>query len=508
MFPEDHSSRYYIKRLLICETIPYHEQYFRPYQVSATADVINDIQNNIMMSSETNIPTSAIATFSSQIVMPSAAPSVIAPIVNGWSEKRFRFLMEVVWENSFATTSEIISGYTDHLGYIDQNGRAFLDPHMDFYINSLIPINIVSQEGRYGRSFNYHIESANNPISTFGMGDQSGQIFNMSPMNVASNMMTKTWDNHDAIWDGATSVRQYPSLSNISNANSLRYTGKMLNTFREVGLDSSVGYGGIATRDAFGEVRGRVHEHSFTNDKFIALLGSYTGDPNRTHFTWQELQSIDPNVVLDEVTKVLKRNQMNSNIDVMGMNHVAGANYETIMAVNISNILPSLMLDYGITSLSFSSTNSNIGGQTTTLIESAQSFSTAMDLTPYLPAITSRINQELIPVVSMQNQQVYTLSVACELMGSTMVQISFNGGPMVPYIIPTFASSVFLPTLTTDYSDLDKLSRGMSGIWDVVNDALDMKFGSKSTSFNHINATPNSVYDPGSASSIVNSLYQ
>ena len=89
-----------------------------------------------------------------------------------------------------------------------------------------------------------------------------------------------------------------------------------------------------------------------------------------------------------------------------------------------------------------------------------------------------------------------------------MVQISFNGGPMVPYIIPTFASSVFLPTLTTDYSDLDKLSRGMSGIWDVVNDALDMKFGSKSTSFNHISTTPNSVYDPGSASSIVNSLYQ
>ncbi|MFO5842455.1 hypothetical protein ACLBPJ_29295, partial [Klebsiella pneumoniae] len=79
------------------------------------------------------------------VIAPRAQTQGEVPIVNGWGERRFRFMMKV-WENNRffgnTRTCRILFGCSDHCSISPLSNS--LDPNMRIYFNS-VTVNVAPQ---------------------------------------------------------------------------------------------------------------------------------------------------------------------------------------------------------------------------------------------------------------------------------------------------------------------------------------------------------------------------
>ena len=135
------------------------------------------------------------------------------------------------------------------------------------------------------------------------------------------------------------------------------------------------------------------------------------------------------------------------------------------------------MMDYAITELAFDATNELTGlnvrrDESEVVIKGIKSFSESLDMGPYLHQIENKIKAELVPIISNNHASRFVAKIDCRLMGDTTIWINLNGAGNTPYVIPTFASSTYMSTLTPNYQDIKNLSNGLNVIMGQMDYAL------------------------------------
>lgn len=478
-------SRIYISRLLICEVLGHHNQYLRPYQAHVDRESLNHMKN--YLDNPGNVTPIGLSSLPTPFITPSATPGAKVDIINGWNEKRFRFMMEVVFDNDFQKRSEIICGFTDYPGISHGN---HLDPNMVFYINSIVPMrhNIVSYaHGNMEMSIPY---SPAQMISKENYSNLSGNMYNMTPVSLINRLTTDAWQFSGEVHDLSSDV-SYPSLSLRNYTNPGRYASKILNSFKDYGVNTNMGVERDSEANVLSTIRGELLESSPSTNQntFINLIRNITQNGLGTAFTFGDLMRIDSRVTQDDVTKVFLKQPT---INAFDTEHLAGARIETQTAITISNVLPTIMMDYGIVSLSFTSTNNTIGVQRITTITNIHTMSGSQnDLSPYIQTIVNRIDQEIMSAISQQNMINYDIEVQCDLIGDTILFVTMGGSNIkYPYVVPTFADSLFSPVLTSNVQDLDTLAQGVRTVAGLMVDALPER-----TYHNHTH-NPTPLYAP------------
>lgn len=479
-----------VVKFLITETGTYNPMFRRAYRTEMEASTLNAIQEKV--SNSNHITPQMLGGLADRFVMPSAAPELDGTgrsrqilIPQGWGEQRLRFLLEV--ETSFGTggtITEIVQGYTDHLG-VSYSG--VINPQMEFHVNSVLKIRKQVENTPFGaKSFFNVVDSAHVLVD-----NQSQQLYNpditerMRPEDIFSAMSRRTYNNIGSFIDERTVHGAVPVLSNRKNGIPTNYLSEIMEGYQNALIDPSDSSGNPA--EHYSKARAFAASPSIQVDAFIKAISNIRQVPAASVFSFADLVKLDPNTQRN--TKYAKAGtptiNVQSNISMgtaqpWDVPHQAGMtetwenpNQATHAAVVLSNSVPALLMELALTGIHFQSTNRNLGtvmmqgGQITTTVGNWESFSD-FDMTNHLRTFVARFEREVMPGLTFCNQMDYWLEMRADLLGETWIKISIGGSPMVVFAQPSFADALAVPVLTNNRQAVSGVVEDFSMFLDTV----------------------------------------
>ncbi len=455
------------------ETGTYNPQFLRPYVTSFDGPTVDNVTERIVSAGAGRIDPSVLSGITSSFITPSPTPEAIIPIVNGWNEKRIRFLMEV--EAQFQTggsCKSYIQGYTDFPG-ITANQSIAQD--MNFYINSIVTTKITNEFTPSGLkrmetvADNSHLLSSNswNGVS------QPGQQKLMRPQDVFCNMQTSHLPNiydsdQNSVLDGRTILRTEAVKSSRTNGLAANYATKIIDGYV---VGAAVSDYGQNEMNILNRSKQEVAELRAGEDPFLSALASVTNYGISNHFKYSDVAKIDPNV--DNVTNytMMGSTQLSSIHSVGQTANWHGSDITTVSATVLSQSVPALMMELMLSRLVFKSTNHDIQGRINTAIIDARSFAN-IELSQLLNVFKSRLLTEILNNITSSNHISYMLEMRVDLLGETWIELSIDNNPPVVYVTPSFCDSLFVPVVTSNVSTIQNLTNDFSNLVSNVKECL------------------------------------
>ena len=453
-----------IKKLYLVETGGYKDQFIRSFEINATHEHLNKIEEVVYQKQQMN------STVVSPVDISMAAPDLMLPsqyvigkvdLPYGWQEKRFRFLLEVVEPGAMGSERvTIIQGYTEYPGANINTGS--IDERMKFYANSVIELvrtldpNTGVLTATVIRHYNIvHLPTGNVEIhdvtqqhNTMPYGMPQPTLMALRPEDMISavtSMYSMDLSAGEIVPSGIlikpVDANKNLSIPTMHIANTL--TGVMkANKMAQITYDKM---------DILGTNLSLVKTNGRDKNNFWKLISSLYGYAEVNTFTFGDLKQIDANV--DNVTSVFasQPGAMLNNPVVQQFGTDSEEFYkptiEARMAVLVSEAITSLMANNLLSKVTL--TFSNQTGEPIASILKARTMIDGINVANYGEKLRIEFENFVGPVITMGNEVIVNLLVDSDITGDTVVAISYNNNPEVVFRIPTFADSTFNPLIET-----------------------------------------------------------
>lgn len=461
---------------------PVLRTYETHYDDAIVKQYLNDTSNG------TQIVPNAFNNIGSAILKPSAAPTGIIAIENGWVERRLTFVIEIEVADHFTNDSKsiVFTGYTDHTD-ISPISKQF-DPNMRLYFNTSTIISTMVQRMGNGA---IHRRRA--------MMDSSHLLNTTTMKSIQSNQGDPY--NENTLWY-ATPRNVINEMNNINNTSSSHFSDQIMD-FRSrsnpMDVHRSKRENAVPTMYLSKILRGVTDNlssmsHGIAEDENLALMNASmsvseeqnASDPvlmeilmnsdylTRGFITWSQLCHMVPN--LDSTTlfttRASKVIQTNVPDAVAGnFNHWQGVSHETLIANNIAQLVPAMMTSCMIGTVSFAFTNDNITLTPTMSITSGLTMVEGVPFTQVSSQFETRFLSEIAPLITDQGRTLLSMIVQCSLGTETFVSISRNGEAEIPFCAPTFCDSLYTPILSPTEQGLTNIAADLQNIANSVNNA-------------------------------------
>jgi hypothetical protein len=480
-----------IDYLNLIKVAGYQDQFLRPNVTTMTGTAAAEI-GNMIRDFNGKIPGSVIAKTTANFILPSSRPETlsfadnVAPnavsIPFGWNEDRFVFMMQIRTTSGNIETTELVTGYTDRFDvahtnqYVHNTEDVIVAPDTVFYINSVSTIGT-----RYLN--NIAIPVIKDSFSVFGGGlgtatYNSQNALKMTPMNLIQSGKINTIDGITDIPDnsGVTTIRSdyksvsnYPTLSYRKFNSPTALTSKIIESYADQ-AKLFANSGSYSSDDVYNQARGACADPSITQTKILTSISTMGGSSSTFDYKW--LQSIDPDI--DNKTDVFDSGYHTTEYSAPW----DAPTLETQMALVASNMVTTLMLNYSLRVLEFSSTNMmvNHGGfgasSDSAMISNISGFVENINFNNIIGSLENIIGEELGMVLSQGGEIGYAIHVSAEMNADINITISFEGRPEEIYIFPSFADSALSPMITTNTKTYRNNSRDIGAVMDLVEDTV------------------------------------
>lgn len=460
-----------ITKLVLAESQGYKDQWVRPYEVNATFEDLNKVENSIMKSMElgnTKVAGSVLSSLNPNILTPSAMVGGIADIVNGWGEKRFKFtlIIEFAYAGSNSSIINYVQGYTNYLG-ISLQGT--LDPEMVFYTNS---VNVLRRtfDANTGQTTVVPIETLN-----IAKDDNAGQsVLNTNKLARPDDLLAGI----SRLKDTENDYMVISDIGSLKDANVVDKTTLLPTTHIAKTLESAIN--NRLTSSAFSEATNIMDSMTadlispaIENIDFFKLLTVLKGFSTTT-FTTNDLKFIDP--TLDGSNRIATFTGLgNGRVDlppVLQSSESAetfNADWETRMAVIIHEGVSAIMGESLLNDVSFTITNES-GAIAYSPLSEFKSYIEGLNLIAQFEKFMTLFISRVWPTISNNNMSLVKLLVAVQTEADTVINISLDNRPAVNYVLPTFANSKTLPIIM-DNSKLDIMIEDYGSIVDTALEA-------------------------------------
>lgn len=451
-----------VKRILFRESGEYNDMAIRPYIANFDSQRVNEF-SHATEHGKLLLPKN-LAGLSIGMLQPAAESQGVAPIAEGWGQKRFMFMMEVEIHNTDRqVNSMVISGYTDHVGASNLMGsKVNLDENMRLYFNSKFHVRQILEYGSRGNQWGGRVSDSFQIVTRSKMGD----------LAASGSNGTMTMRPEDVIMRGNTSEdfrafagekgyndtrggfdRSAMKLSRRNNTQSASYLSLTLSALRDSVEDDYLEDNPAARLNG---ARAQVKEHSIYNDKVFEEMKKDSSVMEDGYITWGDLCHMNP--YIDEIADVWfsdKRHQSHRRGD---SENWGGSDNETLAATIIVNAIPAYLAEAMYTEVDFTITNDTIGSEVVTQVSK---------LTPYLPGtdvdvnynhLMSKIEFELFPEVLFNQQMSLSIRVQASLYGETRITIQYDSDQPAEFVYPTFCDAVASPIITNNMEFVDNLS--------------------------------------------------
>lgn len=471
-----------IVKIIMQETGTYNTMWRRPFESNLNGNIQKTILENCEKAGR--ITPNLLTGVAGQFVMPSATPERPVNIVNGWDTRRFKFFMEVRSTSHMGTViTEFITGYTDQMG---ASAFGSLDPNMTFYINT---VNMAKNAVRTTPLGTQNIQSIVDCSHLLYQNDYQGvhglnNSHKMRPEDVFVTMQnaelesaSNTYGGMADFVDTRTHLTKKPIKATRRFNSSPIFVSSVLDSYVQTKRQAIGGQSDLEITDtaAASVASARVNE-----DPFINILRNRTG-LDGSSFTVRDLLAIDPTVESRIVITPLNT-ALRATLPVAGQTqHWQTADFETQFATALSQAVPGYMLDNCLQSVKFRATNTEMGGGITVFLVDYGSLLQGIDLSPYLAAFSFALEKTVLADLTQNNMIPFTLEMSCNLISDSIINLSINGGPFVPYVVPCFCDNLMSPLVTADKVRLNTLAKDIANVVDYLGDATGPNMGFSET---------------------------
>ena len=481
-----------VLELTLFPTKGYNDIYRRSYNTYIDQNTENQLDE--VTQGGTVLNNITVGQIASQVLQPSAQVEQQATIVHGWQTPRYRFILKIE-EMGIGGIVNIgfYVGHTEHIEGVMFNGsqNSYFDPNMMFFVNSVNRVRVntgsVNNSGikvlqpEQSQQFIY----SNGAIANLQTGNMG--MYKMRPQDVFQSQSLLNRLRQDNLLEPNTIDTTGAILgiggdiSSRSNNDPTNYLTKMLKAYRYAN-DHNSDYGSDE-EDIYQTAGSVVKEQSIYKNPFMNFMSNHSYNIiSSGQFSWKELLSLCPH--LDQITKVVLPSQtsnqvmhnhgitLNANMlnsanlwSNENTEHWKGSTNETIAAYMISQALPAMMVEKLIASIRLRITNQTMTGEIQYSVDAVSPIDQIAGLLMprHVEELVDRLKLETLGTITQGGVIPFDCLIDCSVFGDTFIQISINGGPHTPLLMPTFADSAASPVITTSVDNYNKVSN------DVVN---------------------------------------
>lgn len=440
-----------VNKLMFVETGSYHQQAARPYN-----SYMDDERNVMALRNATqdgrNISANSVAGVASTLIRPATEAGRDIQIRNGWTERRYRFFMEIEMMVAGTPTRKILIGYTDHVG-VSMGGH--LDPNMRMYINNVIVLRLVGINQWQIFESNHIVV---NDLMVHGDGFSNQNVV-MRPEDVFNTLQSTNMYPGEAVqmFDFRASVATGARTSDRTNTNHNQYLAKSLKALHSAQANADFAEGTMG--DIYHEATTKVREKSIVDDNMLRTLDDQANYFEEGFFTYGMLCDLSPSTHHVTQNFELKTAIKQATNHTDNTQHFKGSDVSSVMATILSNTVPPMAMECLLTRVRFSATNATLNGAVDARITAVpQGFISDVPLDRYIELFLDRLVNIVMPDVTNNFNFVVTLDMEVDILGETRISIQVGDEPPVPYVIPSFADGLVAPIIGNDQSDLQNLA--------------------------------------------------
>lgn len=458
--------------LIITEIASYHhiqEIGKRDINPRINIGTINTINDELRSCATGHLTNDNLAGLGMDILSVTATPVAQVDIINGWGTKRHAFMLVLDVHKTWSDERKIISGFTDDSSNISfALGSPTIAKDMRFTINNITTFKI-SRNKATGLS-NVSTQSVEHLLSSTSsngfMGNGSDCIVN--PNSVLTRIADKLESDDDT---DTISSCIYPSATGVLIRRDFDHP---LNTTKEIinGYHSSLSTSEASDSEAtvFQKAAANCNSKRSVADPFLRMICN----ENRVSqvFLWEQLMRWFPEAYQkSKYVKVDKSALIPYN---SGWNN---ATYSAQVAYLLSQVVPPVMLKYGILSYGFVMTNMNRN----TLTRKFDMAITPSDI-PYgfydsnstvetqrvIDAINDEIVKDLGRMISYNNELGISVTVSYSATCNMYIRLKFSDGMGAEedYVYPAYASAKFSTSVTNNFNTIDHVSTSFKELID------------------------------------------
>lgn len=484
-----------IEKIFITETGTHEDMVARPFTTHVTGT--NDKMVKELTMGGREIDGSSLAGLAGQIIMPSANAERVLDIPNGWATKRYRFTIICSYGAGHIASNVyyLYTGYTSETGYAP--GINDFDPHMRLFINNCIVIQN-TQTHRNGQIVPVTQVTENNQILHFGsLGGGLDTRFDIHALNQIQ--IPSTMRPMDLMRSIANDLRSgdYPELdirTGISTTKTNR-ANNLPSTYLSRGLESVI----VGTHNPtdstmvdpsvlFERAAKIQSESSAITDPFLMRLDRDQGYTINGFVTWGGIKANFPELANGNVVDMFVQGQAQRK-DLYqvnrgdyqawtGYDHATGSktfdtSVEALISTMLLTSLPTVLIQHLMARCQIHITNMVMGlnnGYKVTItnpfgIIPKVSGATIMGLIPYAEKMIEILIVRDLPV---QYGIALDIHITMDVFGDSVINVSYNGNPHVPYGAASFADAMYCPIITATQHHLKAVANDIRWLADSI----------------------------------------
>lgn len=456
-----------IRRMIIIETGTYTQQVNRPLMLSLDHLAIENLGRKIEETNAQTFNSSLLNAAGTRLLEPDMYSDQTVDIVNGWGERRCRFVLEVDIEKPGASLiTNFYQGYTDRL---DESHSGELAPDTEFVINSFMS----SSMGQRGiPRLRRHSQILSGDFSR-------DDVYSARPFDVGtgiqSNMLRKTYAAEENLNFNDTRIKPIHESIGSDRRNNIptSYLSRILKSHYSAQTISDFGADSANIVD---EMCGHLAEPELSEDDFLRALNFKVGHGSRNFrsvkFMIKDLFDLDPGLHDDQIEYRRMGRTNYHRLSNRGDSEDWEKNVpETLWATVLSNTVPALMIESMINKIDFTIHNLGPGGHVEMMID-PETYEMMGDIR--IQDIRGKfkfaLESEVLNDLSLRGEILFDIRCQIDLGMEARIDISLNEGQEVRYVSPIFADSMISSSYTVSSDHIDRLFGGVENLLDRLPD--------------------------------------
>lgn len=476
-----------IVQLVLTDTGTYNPMQVRPYSATMSGVDVDRVIDRMQAANVSKVTPGLLAGVANSMVKPATNPLGEVIISNGWNENRLRFLLTVrcSFNGMGSDVYYYFQGYTNYRGIVESNvansGQRFsgMAEDMEFIINSFTTASMVTMPTPLGLRTMSTIRGANQLLADPGwQGPTStNSKYLMRPMDIYYGLQKNCLDgyqvDHNALsTDARSHMRTETQCSRRKNNLPTNYLASVIGGYASA---ASLADFGQSDYDIVNRAQEATFEDRAIDNPFIAAISNIRSRGTTNRFYAGDLTRIDPTIASNSAGLIKYTSSRGNRL--MQVSQAGGAEYwnstnrETIVATTLANAIPALMMENFIFSISVAATNHDFTGTPNISIPMAHDPS-GNNVPERCENFKYRLLNEVLNDISFGNQDSYNILVTADLLGDIDIQISLSGGPLVRYVAPAWADTLYAPIVAPNQTYFQDMVQQMSDTSIQVSESL------------------------------------
>jgi hypothetical protein len=450
-----------ITKLLFIDTGTYNDMVARPYRSNITAQSVKTFEE--LTSGGMNVNAAALSGFAGSVIKPATTPVGNISIPNGWDVRRMRFMMEIeVNAGNGSGLKQILTGYTDYDG-VSNGGH--VDPNMKLYINNSMTFRTVTEVGPMGTYTRCMLNDTSQilipPTGFHNLGNPNVAV-SMRPEDVMMSMMVNSLGDNDV-----NDLRQtfLGGLKKSARGNSVApaYMSRMIQGLHAAQNETDPFTGEV--KDMYAKARDNVRDPILSYDQTLSRFTMETAYQDNASVSYAELCRLFPET--DHIAQItrLSRPEQQASMSRGSTEYWHVSTPEAVMATTLASAIPAIMMELMLTKITVMASNDTLDGQFHVRVEDVASFTEGVDLGPFVMRFIDRLKLEVLRDLCSNNSITFNIAMKANVIGDSLIKISFNCGPTVDFMMPSFCDALCTPVITAHQTDLRTIAHDIEALY-------------------------------------------